>query len=410
MIIPGWLDGLARLGLSCQIQAVAQRLEQTLLEDSQGGLQQQAAPQTLHRRVVVIEQGGQRIVSRRELHQQLVQVERSHEAHSRHGGIVIGALGARELCGLPTPAPGQQQQLEWLQDRGQSGFWPAHAAGKQRQPAVLARHHFQNPARVAIGPVVQDIARSELDATDVASHSRPRCFKARALSAQFSRTLTQRLRCRRRPSRSFSAIRAERPTRFKRSPLAPITIGFCPSRSTQMEASTVSCPSASAICSTSTATPYGTSWFSSKVSFSRIISAIRNSRLLSVSSPSAYIAGATGRCCAMVFRSASTLSDLSAETGTTATNSWRLDSCAIYGSNRSRGRSWSILFTAAMAGRPDATTRSSARSSSAVHLVASRTSTTRSASFSEVEAVRFIARLSARLPCWCSPGVSTKAI
>ena len=37
-----------------------------------------------------------------------------------------------------------------------------------------------------------------------------------------------------------NAMRAERPTLFRRSPFAPITMGFCPSRSTQMAASTAS--------------------------------------------------------------------------------------------------------------------------------------------------------------------------
>ncbi len=40
---------------------------------------------------------------------------------------------------------------------------------------------------------------------------------------------------------AFSCRRTALPTRFRRAPLAPITIGFCPARSTQMEASTRSC-------------------------------------------------------------------------------------------------------------------------------------------------------------------------
>src|SRR4030081_1362442 len=53
MIILAGLNGLTPLGLRCQLKAVPQCIAQTLLENPQAGLEQQALPQTLHRRAVV---------------------------------------------------------------------------------------------------------------------------------------------------------------------------------------------------------------------------------------------------------------------------------------------------------------------------------------------------------------------
>ena len=71
---------------------------------------------------------------------------------------------------------------------------PVHAARKERQPAMFASEDFENAARISVRPMVQDVGRGELDSRDARGHSSPRCLSARALSAQFSRTFTHRVR------------------------------------------------------------------------------------------------------------------------------------------------------------------------------------------------------------------------
>ena len=101
---------------------------------------------------------------------------------------------------------------------------------------------------------------------------------------------------------------------------------------------------------------------------------------------------------------------LSADTSSTSANPAFADTSATKGSSRSRGRARSILFTSRITGRPAASSRSRARSSSGVNRSASITKTLTSESASEASAVRFMQRFMARLWLSCSPGRSTNTI
>ena len=105
MIVPLRLDALAAVRLGGQIQAVAEHLQQPLLEQAQRRLERRPGAQQGERAVIVIEQQGERIVARREPDEQLVQVERRQQTLGRQRGVVPGALRSGELRRLAPPAP-----------------------------------------------------------------------------------------------------------------------------------------------------------------------------------------------------------------------------------------------------------------------------------------------------------------
>ena len=162
MIVLVGLDGLARLRFAIEVEAVAERIEQPLLEHAQRALERRTVAQAVDRLVVVIEQRRQRIVPRRQFHQQLVQIERGHQAGSGHWRRGLRAFGPGELRRLTPAGPGQQQHLKRLQDGGELRLRAANAAGKQGQPAVIAGHHLEDTARIAVRPVVEDVGRCEV--------------------------------------------------------------------------------------------------------------------------------------------------------------------------------------------------------------------------------------------------------
>ena len=206
------------------------------------------------------------------------------------------ALRRGELRRLALPAPGQQQQSERLQLRGQLRLRPAHPTRKDREPAgrALSTSRMRLVSRYG-GDAGCSPARERCGARPCGHLIRGRAVSMHGHCPPSSRALSPTASdagaC---PARG-SAPRAPRPTRFSRSPFGPMTMGFWPSRSTQIMASTVIWPSSSTCFSTSTAMPYGTSWLSSMVSFSRMVSAMRNRSPRSVISSGGNMAGATGR-------------------------------------------------------------------------------------------------------------------
>ena len=115
---------------------------QALLEYPQCRLERAALAQPLEHLVIMIEQERLRIVTGGELEQQLVQIERRHQAGTGERCHSGGNLGAGEPRRLAAAAPRQQQQLEGLQHRGELRGRRAHAACEQRQPPVLAGQHL----------------------------------------------------------------------------------------------------------------------------------------------------------------------------------------------------------------------------------------------------------------------------
>src|SRR5690606_39220831 len=202
--------------------------------------------------------------------------------------LVARALGLGLHGGQPAevaaPQPRQPERRERLEQRALAARGAPRAARDEPDAAVADGQAFEELARVAVRPLVQHEAGLEPDGLALAHDtSKPKRFSSRSLSAQCSRTLTQSSRCTRAPSKSFSSARAAVPTAFNSEPPLPITIGLWLSRSSQINACTIRCPSSAVPrCSTSTARPYGTSSRSASISFSRITSAIRNLRSRSV--------------------------------------------------------------------------------------------------------------------------------
>ena len=136
------LDRRARAASLRKVEAVAEHLEQALLEDAQRRLERArrraAAPSVA---CVVVEQLRLRIVRASSASAAARSGRRplSRRRRGQRRGAALGALGAAERRRLAAAAPGQQQRLERLQDGGELGARAAHAAGEQRQAPVLAR-------------------------------------------------------------------------------------------------------------------------------------------------------------------------------------------------------------------------------------------------------------------------------
>src|SRR6185437_14558550 len=165
-------DRLPRPRLRRQIHPVPHRLEQPLLEYPQNRLDPPSRAQPRERLPIILEYLRYGIVPRRELQQQLVEVEPRHEAPRRQRRRALRALRPSELPRLPPRLKGEEQQPERLQHASESGFRPAHSACKQRQPPVIAHQHLKNPAGVAVRPVVQDVPRRQQDAAGMCAHQR----------------------------------------------------------------------------------------------------------------------------------------------------------------------------------------------------------------------------------------------
>ena len=104
-------------------------------------------------------------MAREQLQQQLVQVEAADETVRRERGDGAVELRGGQLAGFAFAAPGNQQPVEGLQDRSQSGARlarAARAAGEHRDATVVAREQFEDPAGVAIGSMMQHVSRLQL--------------------------------------------------------------------------------------------------------------------------------------------------------------------------------------------------------------------------------------------------------
>src|ERR1700678_1741392 len=178
-----------------------------------------------------------RIAALSQLQQQFIQVKAAHEPLIREVGRQAVDLRRHQLTCLRITGPRHEQPLKGTQYSSQGRFGPIGAAREQGEPSVFAAEDFDDPARVSVRKLVQYIGRGQPYAPR-ASHSvsNPNCRNAISLSAQFSLTLTHSSRCTERCHRSLSSMRASRPISFRRSPPCPMTMAFCPARSTQITA------------------------------------------------------------------------------------------------------------------------------------------------------------------------------
>ena len=120
--------------------------------------------------MVVIEERRQRVVARGELQEQLVQIERRQQAIARAAAAQCSARSAAVSCAA-SPRPLKEKSSGWNGCSTGASFAlrTAHAAGKKRQAPVLARQHLQDTARVAPGPMMQHVARAQVDAARTAA-------------------------------------------------------------------------------------------------------------------------------------------------------------------------------------------------------------------------------------------------
>ncbi len=162
MIVRIGVDACPRARIDVQLDAVAEQVQQSLLEDAQGGFEARAMLQRFERRVIGVEHAGDRVVPVREFQQQLVEVEAGHEAGRRHGALVGGAFRTGEHGRFALPAPRQHQQAKRLQFRGELRLRTTHTTRENRHAPGVAREHFENPAGVPVRVVMQDVARREL--------------------------------------------------------------------------------------------------------------------------------------------------------------------------------------------------------------------------------------------------------
>jgi hypothetical protein len=100
-----------------------------------------------------------RVAALRQLQQELIQIEPAHQPLLGERRDEAVHFGAYELAGFAPPRPGEKQSLERPQHPAHRRFRAVCAAREQREPSVLGRKHLDDAARVAVGDLMQDIAR-----------------------------------------------------------------------------------------------------------------------------------------------------------------------------------------------------------------------------------------------------------
>ena len=362
----------------------------------------------------MVEQLGVRVVSRRQLQQQLVEIEAAQECCGGSARCQPSALSAAVSCGA-SPRPLHDSSSGWngcsarearrvlrapraripscgrsrARRPRRSGCCHETGAGAARSRASAApgaprgsfesqlaqRARIVRPVLAHLDPERQMKAAAE-QAIELQARGAADALEARAVGADDDRLVA-------------GAIDPDDRRRLPGDRLA-----------------------ASRCCSISTAMPYGSSSTSSSVSFSRMISAMRKLGAAvgqlgrPETSPGPPAAPRRSRACR-----SSRLLPLRAEIGTMARNSCRVRQLleirqqplarphAVDLVDHCYGSAAAVANTRRAPARPLRSTCSASSSSS-----------TMSASPSAAAAVRFIARLSARRCPRCSPGVSTKAI
>src|SRR5882724_2549163 len=141
-----------------QLQSIPQVVQQSLLETPQCRLLASARAQRLDACRIREKNFRVRIPALRELEKQLVQIESAHETLLAQVGRNAVDLRRHQSAGLGLPGPGEEQTLKRPEDALEGGFGAGGAACEQGQPAVFRGEHFENPAGVPIGVVVQDVA------------------------------------------------------------------------------------------------------------------------------------------------------------------------------------------------------------------------------------------------------------
>src|SRR5262245_58790361 len=237
MIVPIAFQRPPAAGVAREIDAVAELLQQHALEPPQRRLLF-AGAEDRERGAIGVEERLVPVLARQQPQEQLVQVVRRQQPPGLERRRTARRFGGRQRAAIRTPRPRDHERLERPQHGPERRLGAPRAVREQRHAPVVARHEVQDPAAVAPRPVVQEPGRLELLAPFPAhGGSWPSWRSMRSSSLQPSRTLTQVLRCTRRPNSSLSASRAARPTDLSRAPFAPMTILRWPTRSTQITAS-----------------------------------------------------------------------------------------------------------------------------------------------------------------------------
>jgi hypothetical protein len=102
------------------------------------------------------------IVTSEQFQQQLIQVVAIHELVRRHHRKGAIEFRCRQLACFATPGPRDENAVKRLQHRGQRCRPAARAACASCEygnAAVIAREELENPTRVSIRPMMQDIGR-----------------------------------------------------------------------------------------------------------------------------------------------------------------------------------------------------------------------------------------------------------
>src|SRR2546423_14303033 len=105
MIVRARLDALTCLRLRREVEAVAERLQQALLEDTQPRFERRSVTQRCERLMIVVEQTRLRIVAGRGPQQQPVEVERPPQTGGRQRRRGLRPPPAPEVRRPPPPPP-----------------------------------------------------------------------------------------------------------------------------------------------------------------------------------------------------------------------------------------------------------------------------------------------------------------
>src|SRR5579863_2705908 len=216
-----------------QVEAVSHGVQQVFLEQAQRRRRARFRQGGQGGRVPVVER-RMRILAWEETQEQFVHVERGHERTTLQARWQAGRLRPREAAEFTALSPGQEQWRKGLQQAAVRRARTTYAARHETEAPMLTAPDLQHPAGLAPGVLVNQVGGREGNPFGLHPSSNPRVASARASSDQFSRTLTHICRNTLRPNSRSISKRAARPTCFSRAPPCPITIDFCPSRSTQI--------------------------------------------------------------------------------------------------------------------------------------------------------------------------------
>src|SRR5690348_4809375 len=152
------------LRVDVELEPVTNGLDEPLLEHAQRHVGRGIGREAAQRLVVVDEQLRLRIVARRQVDDQFVEIETGQHLACRQIQEFPIRLRGRQLRGVTAAGPGYEQWTEWHQQRGELRFRSARAARKQGQPPVLRREYVEDAAGVAILAMMQHESRLECDA------------------------------------------------------------------------------------------------------------------------------------------------------------------------------------------------------------------------------------------------------